>query len=310
MLHYFFFLLTLLFFSCQKNSVNLDSSIGKLFSEKDLSSVKIDFSEIQKVDTTNQWLYGVKIYQVVNGTDSCYAHGLFSDIDKIHFIPEFDKKYYFQATAINKGTGLGLYNSLDSISGYYQYFTPLEAVLDNTFHYSCFEKENWYFDPASNYARVFEFSESKTSTFSLMPELIRYYGESDTVNISKKTKIITLDLWNISYGLDIKVEGMQDGDVAYIEIFGYEKHKGLRNHIVISYPTIEVKHYYEFGDGPEINRNYLKKVIKPEIPRYEQSVSINARIVHKDGSPGQIAPKSVIVQRNETSIVNLKVEQP
>ena len=304
MLHYFFILLAIFFFSCQKNSDNFNQNIEKLSMTENSPSVKIDFSELEQVDTT-QWLYGVKVYQVVNGIESCYAYGLFSEIDSIRFIPEFDKKYYFQTTAINKGTGRGVYNTFNAETGVYRYYSPIDAELTNQFNYECPTRENWYFDPASNFATLFGYSGGTIRAVNAyMPELIRYYGESDTLTIHKDEKNIHLELINVSFGVNTNIENMQEGDTAIIVL--NQETPALLNTMQIVYPDTTALHYYEFGDIHARIVDYFKTVINPEIPRHQQVISYVARILHKDGTHTDIPQETTEVIRNKTTPISIK----
>ena len=308
MARYFFFIIYGLYlFSC--TTKNIDDSTFKeerQNSSSELLSVNINLPNL-KSDTEEEWIYGIKIYQIEDGAQNCYAYGLFSDMSQIFFEPEFNKRYYFEATAINQGTGLGLYKTFNQPSGYYRYYSPVDSELDNQFHYQCPTASNWYFDPASNYTIVFENNGGQIrDVISYMPELIRYYGESDTLLIDKNLPEVNLDLINASYGVNYTIQNMQEGDSVVVVLNSGSP--GLTNSLKIVFPEDQSIRYYEFGDVRALERNYFKPIVKPEIPRHVQEVNYQARVIHKDGTQKDIGPINFNVSRNETTIVNIDAQ--
>ena len=304
--------LFLIFIFCSCNR-NIDSSIsespykeysGNIFSQK----IEVNLPNLQETDTSN-WIYGIKVFQVLDGNETCYAYGLFSETKDISFYPEFKKKYRFEATAIAKGTGLGIFHEKDSISGLDRYSPPLQSLLDNQFHYDCKDQaEDWSFYPAGNLVTVVTDSTTISKENTTTPEIIRYFGQTDTLELNYAKDPVLIALTNASFGLEFYLENIEEGDGLSITINEIADSKLSRTFVYIDKVISRSLHFFQVSDEGVVNHEYLKKIITPDQPAYRFQVKVRASYRTKAGGEAiELPEQNVTVGRNGTSEVILKL---
>ena len=249
------------------------------------------------------WVYGIKVITKIEGIEKTYAYGLFSDTTDIQLKPiNKATEYRFQSTAIEKGTGTGLYRTMDPEKGIYKYYSPLEGYLDNKFYYSAEESAPLGFYPGSN--SVLENNPTaggEPSVETLFPELIRYYGETDLITLSPDSPKITLDLYNVSFGVNYTILKMEKGDTLKVELYSGDN---LRlNNKTFVYPDTVQTFFYTLSGDDKVNHDYLKEVITPPSPVYKTKVPIKVTYIYNTGRISEV-PFDFTAERNQTRNMN------
>ena len=293
-----FLVLIILFklLSCHNNNDQDEHHALKVDLEfLDSKNIKLNFPSLGD----EEWIYGIKVLHKEEGTEKVYAYGLFQDTTNIELkLLNHSTEYRFQSTAIEKGTGTGLYRTMDSEKGIYKYYTPIEGYLDNKFHYSTEISAPLNFYPGSNL--VFEDNPTPAKTpylETLLPEIVRYYGETEFTELSPNAKDIKLDLYNVSFRVNYEIFKMEKGDTIKVELYSGDNLR-LNNKTII-YPDTVQTFIYTLAGYDKINHDYLKEVVTPPSPVYKTKVPIQVTYIYNTGRRS-VVPFDFTAERNGT----------
>lgn len=178
-------------------------------------------------------LYYVQAYTVGdNGYDlTPYAHGLFDNVEGLEITLEKEKQYKFFATmVVDAKNRITLWDEI--------YGLPFNVSLSNKF------RMGELFD---SYGICYGYANIIPDKFYYMPDLDRYYGESDIYTASPdNTAAVDINMIRTVFGLKVEAGNLTEGQLLV--------KMNDSPTMTITYPETETSGIFSFGPLAEVYR--------------------------------------------------------
>lgn len=210
-----------------------------------------------------------------------YAHGLFTDPALMKVKLRKEDKYFFNATMVKDGV-----NVICHEGTYYR--LPFNCPLENTFVYgNVFTADNMYVGTAD------VATPDGGSYSSDIPSIERYYGFLENY-IPSQGGTVTIDMANMSFGLNVVTENFTEGSLQ-IDIYG-----GLG--MIINYPLQEDFYTYCLYDL------YGAYCYMNDPSAYEYRL-VTVRWTDGEGVTHPVAEKRVTFYRNKKTTIKIRIDK-